>query len=388
MMTFLGVICVALLGFWLSKRKAKLVSSPNNTVTLPHYYGWCSVIWTLTAAVIVGFFFPHIAFVPIIAALVMLLITYRLIQPSFHALKHLERWWHLFLLCATLMTIAVTVFVVVAILVESWHFFHLVPITDFLFGLDWSPQSSLPDLRGEEAYVFGAIPVFLGTLLITTVALVIAVPIGLMAAIYLSEYASKPMRSWAKPLVEMLAGIPTVVYGYFAALVIAPSLQKIGHFFGVEVASESALAAGLVMGVMIIPYILSLSDDALRAVPKHLREASLGLGATDAETIKRVVVPAALPGIIAAFLLAMSRAVGETMIVAMAAGLAANLTFNPLNSVTTVTVQILNLLVGDQEFDSAKTLSAFALGLVLFVMTLMLNGLTLWVTRRARKHEG
>ena len=228
-------------------------------------------------------------------------------------------------------------------------------------------------------------PVFAGTLLITVIAMSVAVPVGLLAAIYLSDYAEPRTRAVVKPLLEVLAGIPTVVYGFFAALSVAPALRGFGERIGLEVSSESALVAGVVMGVMIIPFVSSLSDDVIKAVPVSLREASLGLGATPSETIRRVVLPAALPGIVGAVLLAVSRAVGETMIVVMAAGLAANLTANPLEAVTTVTVQIVTLLVGDQEFDSAKTLAAFALGLALFLVTLTLNAIALEVVRRNRE---
>jgi phosphate transport system permease protein len=216
-------------------------------------------------------------------------------------------------------------------------------------------------------------------------AMLVAVPVGLLSAIYMAEYASPRIRTVAKPLLEILAGVPTVVYGFFAALTVAPLIRGGGEALGLEVASESALAAGAVMGIMIIPFVSSLSDDVITAVPLAMREASLGLGATKSETIKRVVFPAALPGIVGGILLAVSRAIGETMIVVMAAGLAANLTINPLQAVTTVTVQIVTLLIGDQEFDSAKTLAAFALGLVLFFVTLVLNVIALRVVRKYRE---
>ena len=232
---------------------------------------------------------------------------------------------------------------------------------------------------------FGAVPIFAGTLLISLIAMAVAVPIGLMSAIYLSEYAGRNARAVLKPMLEILAGIPTVVYGFFAALTVAPLVRDLGTFLGLDVASESALAAGLVMGIMIIPFVSSLSDDVINAVPVALREGAYGLGATKSETILRVVLPAALPGIVGSILLAMSRAIGETMIVVMAAGLAANLTANPFAAVTTVTVQIVTLLVGDQEFDSAKTLAAFALGLVLFAITLGLNIIALMTVRKYRE---
>jgi phosphate transport system permease protein len=229
------------------------------------------------------------------------------------------------------------------------------------------------------------VPLFTGTLLISGISMLVAVPVGLMAAIYLSEYASARLRAYAKPMLEILAGIPTVVYGYFAALTVGPILRQIGEGLGLTVASESALGAGLVMGIMIIPFVSSLSDDVINAVPQALRDGSYGLGATRSETIRNVVLPAALPGIVGAVLLAVSRAIGETMIVVMAAGLAANLTANPFEAVTTVTVQIVTQLVGDQEFDSPRTLVAFALGLVLFVVTLVLNVVALYVVRRYRE---
>lgn len=283
--------------------------------------------------------------------------------------------------CATL-SILLTLGIILSVLFEAVRFFQHVPVRDFLFGLNWNPQNAKGD---EIAQAFGVVPLFVGTLLITLVAMAVAVPVGLFSAIHMAEYASPRFRSVAKPTLEILAGIPTVVYGYFAVVTIAPFLRHTGEFLGVFVASESALAAGLVMGVMIIPFVSSLSDDIITAVPKSLREAAYGLGATKSETIRKVVLPAALPGVMGAVLLAVSRAVGETMIVVMAAGLSANLSFNPLQAVTTVTVQIVTLLVGDQEFDSAKTLAAFALGLALFVITLLLNIVALAVVRKYRE---
>ena len=227
--------------------------------------------------------------------------------------------------------------------------------------------------------------VFAGTLLITLISMAVAVPIGLMSAIYMAEYSSPKFRGWVKPMLEILAGIPTVVYGFFAALTMAPFVRDVGQSIGLNVASESALAAGVVMGIMIIPFVSSLSDDVINAVPQSLRDGAYAMGATKSETIRQVVIPAAFPGIVGSIMLAISRAIGETMIVVMAAGLAANLTANPFAAVTTVTVQIVTLLVGDQEFDSAKTLAAFALGLVLFVVTLCLNIIALTVVRRYRE---
>lgn len=287
--------------------------------------------------------------------------------------------------CASL-AILTTLGIVLSVLFESIRFFQEVGFLEFVTGTRWSPQTAIRVDQVGSSGAFGAIPLFVGTLLISFIAMIVAVPLGLMSAIYLAEYASQRVRSIAKPLLEILAGIPTVVYGFFAALTVAPAIRGFGESIGLSVASESALAAGVVMGVMIIPFVSSLSDDVITAVPQSMRDGSYGLGATQSETIRKVVLPAALPGIVGSILLAASRAIGETMIVVMAAGLAANLTANPLEAVTTVTVQIVTLLTGDQEFDSAKTLAAFALGLMLFVVTLILNVVALHVVRKYREH--
>lgn len=289
------------------------------------------------------------------------------------------------LIACSCIAILTTIGIVLSVLYEALRFFKAIPITDFLFGLKWSPQMAIRADQVGSSGAFGAIPVFLGTLLISTIAMLVAVPIGLMSAIYLAEYANRRFRDVAKPLLEILAGIPTVVYGFFAAITVAPFIRDTGSVLGLDVSSESALAAGLVMGIMIIPFVSSLSDDVINAVPQALRDGAYSLGATRSETIKQVVLPAALPGIVGSVLLAVSRAIGETMIVVMAAGLAANLTVNPFKTVTTVTVQIVTLLVGDQEFDSPKTLAAFALGLVLFIVTLFLNVIALKVVRKYRE---
>lgn len=307
------------------------------------------------------------------------------IKPDFRARSKVETVFQLFLLLCSCIAIFTTVGIVLSVLFESIRFFKAIPFTDFVFGLNWSPQTAIRVDQVGGSGSFGAIPLFTGTLIISLIAMIVAVPAGLMSAIYLSEYASLRVRSIVKPLLEILAGIPTVVYGFFAALTVAPFIRNLGESFGLSVSSESALAAGAVMGVMIIPFVSSLSDDVINAVPQALRDGSLGLGATKSETIKQVVIPAALPGIVGGILLAMSRAIGETMIVVMAAGLAANLTANPLEAVTTVTVQIVTLLVGDQEFDSPKTLSAFALGLMLFTVTLFLNYIALNVVKKYRE---
>lgn len=313
------------------------------------------------------------------------LFGYLKLRPTFKARDNVEKFLRVFLFFSSGVAICTTIGIVATLIFESLRFFELVPITEFLFGTKWSPQIAMRADQAGSSGAFGAIPLFVGTLQIAFLAMLVAVPVGLLAAIYLAEYASATTRRIVKPLLEILAGIPTVVYGFFAALTVAPFVRDLGTAAGLSTSSESALAAGVVMGVMIIPFVSSLSDDVISAVPQSLREASLGLGATKSETIKKVVFPAALPGIAGSILLAVSRAIGETMIVVMAAGLAANLTVNPLANVTTVTVQIVTILVGDQEFDSAKTLAAFALGLMLFVVTLMLNILALHIVKKYRE---
>lgn len=311
--------------------------------------------------------------------------AWRRIHPDLRARNRVESVVRWLLIAASSIAIFTTIGIVLSVLFEAIRFFQQVPITEFLFGLNWSPQTAIRADQVGSSGSFGAVPLFTGTLLITAIAMTVAVPVGLMTAIYLAEYSSARIRAIAKPLLEILAGIPTVVYGFFAALTVAPWIRRAGESVGLEVASESALAAGLVMGIMIIPLVSSLSDDAINAVPQAMRDGALGLGSTRSETMTRVILPAALPGIVGGILLAVSRAIGETMIVVMAAGLAANLTANPFEAVTTVTVQIVTLLVGDQEFDSAKTLAAFALGLMLFIVTLLLNVIGLNVVRKYRE---
>ena len=307
------------------------------------------------------------------------------LSAEYRTRNAVEKTVRYLLMGASIIAILITVGIVMSVLFESIRFFKSVPISEFLFGLHWSPQTAIRTDQVAASGSFGAIPLLAGTFLISFIALCVAIPFGLMSAIYLSEYATPRFRGLAKPMLEILAGVPTVVYGFFAALTVGPFIRLMGETIGLNPASESALAAGLVMGVMIIPFISSLSDDAINAVPQSMRDGSYGLGATQSETIGQVIIPAALPGIAGGILLAASRAMGETMIVVMAAGLTANLTANPLQSVTTVTVQIVTLLTGDQEFDSPKTLSAFALGLLLFVITLLLNLIALHVVRKYRE---
>ena len=326
----------------------------------------------------------------IAAALIgSLTFAYRKIQKNNKARDDVEIILKVLLFTSSLVAILTTVVIIASLLFESLKFFSTINIFEFIFGTSWSPQRAFvrdasaitPEELLELQDAFGSVPLFAGTAFIALIAMCVAVPIGLFSGIYLAEYASTKVRKYSKPIIEILAGIPTVVYGFFAALTVGPFFRTLGESLGLTVSSESALAAGLIMGVMIIPYISSLSDDVINSVPQSLRDGSYAVGATKSETIKQVVIPAALPGIIGSVLLAVSRAIGETMIVVMAAGLAANLTINPLESTTTITTQIVMILVGDQEFDSPKTQSAFALGLTLFVATLILN----YVAQRAVK---
>ena len=316
------------------------------------------------------------------------MLAYRMVNPDFRSRNAVERIVMTILAASSAIAILTTIGIVFSVIFESMRFFALVPVSEFLFGTTWNPQFEGAERAGSGQMglaSYGSVPLFAGTFLISVVALSVSVPVGLFSAIYLSEYATPRVRSVVKPLMELLAGVPTVVYGFFAALTVAPFIRASGMSLGLDVASESALAAGLVMGIMIIPFVSSLSDDVINAVPQALRDAAYGLGSTRSETVRQVVLPAALPGIVAAVLLAVSRAVGETMIVVMAAGLAANLSLNPLDAVTTVTSQIVTILVGDQEFESAKTLSAFALALTLIVITLGLNFIALQIVKKYRE---
>lgn len=327
----------------------------------------------------------------VVAALLAVQIGLGRISMSYRARNRFEKFVQLVLLACAAVAVLTTIGILFSVSFETFRFFFdpslkgRPTVTEFLFGTEWNPQAALRADQGDIHTAFGFVPLLTGTILITLIAIMVAGPLGLFSAIYLSEYATPRLRSLIKPVLEILAGIPTVVLGFFAALTVAPLIRGWGQYFGLDVASESALAAGLVMGMMIIPFISSLSDDVINAVPQSLRDGAYAMGATRSETIRQVVLPAALPGIVSAFMLAISRAIGETMIVVMAAGLAANLTFNPLEAVTTITVQIKTILVGDQEFDSAKTLSAFALGFVLFFVTLMLNVIALKIVRRYRE---
>ncbi|MCB2087299.1 MAG: phosphate ABC transporter permease subunit PstC [Sphingomonadaceae bacterium] len=308
------------------------------------------------------------------------------LKPDFTARTRVEKAVMAILLFASLIAILTTLGIVVSLVFETIRFFGMVSPIDFLFGTHWGPDPmSNPDNPDGSRY--GAIPLFWGTIYIgAIIAMIVAIPLGLMSAIYLTQYASPRWRAWLKPALEILAGVPTVVYGYFAALTVAPAIRDFAVSIGITSASsESALAAGLVMGIMIIPFVSSMADDSIAAVPQAMRDGSLAMGATTSETIRRVLVPAALPGIVAGIMLAISRAIGETMIVVMAAGASANLTGNPLEAMTTVTFQIVAMLTGEGSFDHPATLSAFALGFVLFLVTLGLNFIALRVVKRFRE---
>ena len=326
----------------------------------------------------------------VLAALILSLsYAYQSIKKNNRMREPVEIFLKWVLFTASMAAVLVTIGIVFSLLFEAIRFFQSVRIFDFIFGTHWYPAKTFvrdgqpdPELMKDA---FGAVPLFAGTFFIAFIAMCVAIPVGLLSGIYLAEYATRKVRKYAKPIIEILAGIPTVVYGFFAALTVGPFVKEIGNSLGLEVSSESALAAGAVMGVMIIPFISSLSDDVISAVPQNLRDGSYAMGATKSETIKKVIFPAALPGIVGSILLAVSRAVGETMIVVMASGLAANLTANPLESTSTITAQIVVILIGDQQFGDPKTQAAFALGISLFVVTLFLNVIALTVVKKYRE---
>ena len=441
---------LAVYGFILNKSKASVMSDTNIMHSQPHYHGLYSAFITLVPAILLLFFWSfivnmitnitlkdffsditdtglikfytdgvigyaegatdkiinHAGFMPavehyqalqhnskilqfiVISTLSLMLFRYSLkfVEVEFKARDYIERVIVIVMRASAVFAIFVTIGIVLSLLFETLRFFDSVNVFDFLFGLHWSPQMAIRADQVGSSGSFGAVPVFTGTLLIAFIAMTVATPIGMFSAIYLSQYASENIRSYAKPIIEILAGIPTVVYGFFAVITVAPFFRDMGAFFSfTNMSSESALIAGSVLGIMIIPFVASLTDDALTAVPRSLKEGSLAMGATLSETTKKVIIPASFHGIVGSFLLAVSRAIGETMIVVMAAGFAANLTFNPFDSVSTVTVQIVGLLTGDQEFDSPKTLSAFALAFVLFFITLVLNVISLTIVKKYRE---
>ena len=398
MWSFLSVALLALAGLKVGERRALACAGAGRFLwarDAGRYVGSVTLLAPLLAALLgvglaSGLAMPDFFarwLLPMMGAVAVgaLLLTLRQVQPGFQARQHFESVVRFLLALSSVIAILTTVGIVLSLVVEAVRFFRLYSLDEFLLGLHWSPQTAIRAGQSGATGAFGIVPLLTGTFLIMTIALLVAGPVGLLSAIYMSEYASSRVRALAKPMLELLAGVPTVVYGFFAVTTVAPLLRDLGNTLGLSVSTESALGAGLVMGIMIIPFISSLTDDVIAAVPQRLRDGALGLGATQYEMIRHVVLPAALPGIVSAFLLAISRAIGETMIVVMAAGMAANLTANPLASVTTVTVQIVTLLVGDQAFDSPKTLAAFALGLTLLVATLCLNIIALQVVKRYRE---
>jgi phosphate transport system permease protein len=311
----------------------------------------------------------------------------RSIQPRARARNNVERVVLWGLLGSSMIAILTTVGIVLSMLFETFHFFSVVPPAGFFFGTVWDPRFAAAGAT-DSAGQFGLIPLLAGTLYIALVALLVAVPVGLMSAVYMAEYASRGVRSVVKPALELLAGIPTIVYGIFALVTLGPFLRDLSAALAGGspfIQAQSIFTAGFVMGIMLIPVVSSLSDDIITAVPRAMRDGSLGLGATRSETIKRVILPAALPGIVGAILLTASRAIGETMIVVLAAGVAANLTLNPFEAMTTITVKIVNQLTGDLEFNSPQTLVAFALGITLFAVTLVMNIVALYIVRKYRE---
>ncbi|ATJ83252.1 phosphate ABC transporter permease subunit PstC [Halomonas beimenensis] len=402
---FCGTLLVlGLIAFFLGRAKAaKVRASGTAMYAQPDQYAWFSVLSTAGPAIAVGAVGAFVmlllgAEIPTLyllaASLVVgcagLVMGINLVRPDFHARKAIERVIRFFLAGAALISIFTTFGILLSIVGEALRFFQMQNFWDFITGTTWNPGASFLEAAGRaeegaSAAQFGSVPLFAGTFMITLIAMLVAIPVGLLSAIYMAEYAPRRVRTLAKPVLEVLAGIPTVVYGFFAAITVAPIIVDVSGVFGLDASFNNALAPGIVMGIMIIPFISSLSDDVINSVPDSMRQGSLALGMTQGETIRDVVVPAALPGIISASLLAVSRALGETMIVVMAAGMRPNLTANPLEDMTTVTVRIVAALAGDQEFASAETLSAFALGLVLFIVTLSLNLVSVIMIRRFRE---
>ena len=408
-----GLLPLAITAFFISKHFAQnaAIRKGKKPLARPTDYGVFSVIWMFIPCLFVAVLFTalekispstFLALAPfrvvtyiVVAALAGVLCLKYFVRPDFRARHAVEKVIEYTLLIASLISIATTVGIVISIIVESLEFFAQVDAMQFLFGTEWDPSSafeeSTKDTGEKSSAKFGSIPLFWGSFYITLIALIVSIPIGLLSAIYLSEFSSKRIRVMAKPTLEILAGIPTVVYGFFAAVTVAPfiteTVRSFNESYGLDIPvdASNALAPCLVMGIMLIPFISSLSDDIINSIPNALREGSLALGATESETVGKVIIPAALPGIISAVILAFSRAIGETMIVVMAAGGNAHISGNPLERMTTVTVKIVEALTGDTAFDSPKTLVAFALALVLFVITLILNLIAVITIRKYKR---
>ncbi|PLX71479.1 MAG: phosphate ABC transporter permease subunit PstC [Denitrovibrio sp.] len=401
----IGVLPLCYMAFYIGRKKARKgeLASGERYHSRPGHYGWYAVIWMAVPSMAVSFLFTILGSTKIFPVPFSMHITtlfilasgglwfaLKSVSPELKARNFIEKTIKLFLITASLVSIITTVGIVISIIFESMKFFSHVNFFDFITGTKWSPDTAFLEgagRSGDDAAKpeFGSVPIFAGTFMVTFIALTVAVPIGLLSAIFMSEYATPKVRGFVKPVLEILAGIPTVVYGFFAAITVSPLVVRAAEAIGLEADYTNALTPGMVMGIMIIPFVSSLSDDVINAIPQNMREGSLALGTTRSETMKYVMLPAAMPGIIAAVLLALSRAIGETMIVVMAAGLRPNLTWNPLEGMTTVTVRIVDALTGDQAFDSLETLSAFGLGFVLLIMTLMLNIVSSVVIRKFRK---
>lgn len=408
------VLVIFFIGQALARRHVgRILAGGQDMRSTPDYYAWftASVMFVPPAlltigAILMGILDVYYLPVPGYAALwiaaptLLMVLGIALIRPALNARVLVERLVYITLLTAALISIFTTAGILLSVLFESIQFFRRVSIWEFITGTTWAPGGAFLEGAGREGESgteshFGAVPLFAGTFMITGIAMGVAVPVGLLSAVFMSEYAGKRIRRAAKPMLEVLAGIPTVVYGFFAAITVAPlivdSVAFLSNVTGIEMKAsyQSAIAPGVIMGVMIIPFMSSLCDDVIRSVPQNIRAASLALGATKSETIKRVVLPAAMPGIVSAFLLSVSRAIGETMIVVMAAGLQANLSLNPFEQMTTVTVHIVANLTGDLAFDNTQTLSAFSLGLALLTLTLILNIVSTIVIRKFRqRYEG
>ena len=389
---FGGLVPLMFIGYIIGKARAVTIRSKGIKMhSQPDQYGWFVALYTGLPIITIGFvgvflyLFGIHAIPPFMlvagalsAGAIALWLFFRRVDAKTRARDSVENFIKGMLLFASLISVMTTFGILLSIIFEALHFFQTQSVSYFLFGLEWSPDTAFLEGAGRADAAsaqakFGAVPIFAGTFYITIMAMILAVPVGLMSAIFMSEYATPKLRAQVKPFLEILAGIPTVVYGFFAALTIAPAIVKFFALFGIEAQYQNALSCGIIMGVMIIPFISSLSDDVISSVPQNMRNGAYALGMNKAETIRFVVLPSAMPGIIASILLAVSRALGETMIVVMAAGLRPNLTWNPLEDMTTVTVKIVESLTGDQEFNNPLTLSAFALGFVLFVVTLIIN---------------
>lgn len=378
-----GIALIFVISFFAGYNRAlRLKTRRHKLYSQPTQYGAYQVLCTLVTGIVsvlimLGAFKTIQPLTGYLSLTTGSVLGYLSIHPKLRAHRHLERFWTLNFMYISLISLLLTGGLLAFLVGDTVHFFQLVPLRSFFLETTWIPQ----DIQGH----FGVWPLVTGTFLITVIGALVATPLGLLYAIYSAYYAKPHTRHILKPFVEVLAGIPSIVFGFFALVYVTPFLQQIGSVVGIDVSNESALAVGLVLGLMMLPYMASLSDDALTALPTTLRDHSYALGATKQETIVRILLPAALPGLTTAFLLSLSRAIGETMLVLMAGSLSPNLTLNPLQAVTTLTVQIISLLTGDQAFDSPKTLAAFALGFSLFVLTFLLNTLAISLNNRFRR---